>query len=71
MGLNEAINVIMNILKQVMEDKLSPTNIEIVTVTPDKLYHMLDKDELQEVSNRSLQTIHKIVFLYLLMILIF
>jgi len=51
MGLNEAINVILNILKQVMEDKLSPTNIEIVTVTPDKLYHMLDKDELQEVCN--------------------
>jgi len=50
MGLNEAVNVILNILKQVMEDKLSPTNIEIVTVTPDKLYHMLDKDELQEVS---------------------
>lgn len=50
MGLTEAINVILNILKQVMEDKLSPTNIEIVTVTPDKLYHMLDKEELQEVS---------------------
>lgn len=49
MGLNEAINVILNILKQVMEDKLSPTNIEIVTVTPDKLYHMLDKEEIQEV----------------------
>lgn len=51
MGINEAINVILNILKQVMEDKLSPTNIEIVTVTPDKLYHMLDKAELQEVSS--------------------
>ncbi|XP_060843344.1 proteasome subunit alpha type-5 [Rhopalosiphum padi] len=52
MGLNEAINVILNILKQVMEDKLSPTNIEIVTVTPDKLYHMLDKEELQEVFDK-------------------
>lgn len=57
MGLNEAINVIMNILKQVMEDKLSPTNIEIVTVTPDKLYHMLDKAELQEVSCRTLESV--------------
>jgi len=63
MGLNEAINVILNILKQVMEDELSPTNIEIVTVTPDKLYHMLDKAELQEVSSSKMFNIVIITFL--------
>jgi len=47
--LKEACTHALTILKQVMEEKLSDTNVELCTVTPDKLFHMYDKDELQAV----------------------
>mgnify|MGYP002715482070 CR=1 FL=1 len=39
----------LNILKQVMEDKLNSTNVEVATVTPDKGYHMFSKEEVEQV----------------------
>lgn len=49
MALDEACVEALKILKQVMEEKLTSTNIEVATVTPDRLFHMLSKDELEEI----------------------
>lgn len=49
MTLDEACVEALKILKQVMEEKLTSTNIEVATVTPDHLFHMLSKDELEEI----------------------
>lgn len=49
MTLKEALNAALTILKQVMEEKLSSTNVEVMTMTPDKLFHMFSKDEVEEV----------------------
>lgn len=38
---------VLKILKQVMEEKLSSTNVEVATVTKEKGYHMWTKEELQ------------------------
>ncbi|XP_054277705.1 proteasome subunit alpha type-5-like [Macrosteles quadrilineatus] len=48
MTLKEAINSVLTILKQVMEEKLNSTNVEVVTVTPDKLFHMFTKEEVEQ-----------------------
>ncbi|XKL68598.1 hypothetical protein PGB90_004089 [Kerria lacca] len=48
MTLKEAITLILTILKQVMEEKLNSNNVEVVTVTPDKLFHMFSKEELDQ-----------------------
>ncbi|KAH7642885.1 proteasome alpha5 subunit [Dermatophagoides farinae] len=47
MTIDEAIKSVMKILKQVMEEKLSSTNVEVAKVTREHGYHMLTKDELQ------------------------
>ncbi|XP_059475713.1 proteasome subunit alpha type-5 [Neocloeon triangulifer] len=49
MTLKEAITHALTILKQVMEEKLNSTNVELVTVTPDRLFHMFPKEEVEEV----------------------
>lgn len=49
MTLKEAIKAALTILKQVMEEKLNDSNIEVMTMTPDRLFHMFAKSELQEV----------------------
>ncbi|XP_013785621.1 proteasome subunit alpha type-5-like [Limulus polyphemus] len=49
MTLEEASKTALKILKQVMEEKLNSTNIEVAAVTPDKGYHMFTKEELEEV----------------------
>lgn len=38
----------MKILKQVMEEKLSSSNVEVARIDKEKGYHMLTKEELQE-----------------------
>ncbi|CAK9814188.1 Proteasome subunit alpha type-5 [Anthophora quadrimaculata] len=48
MTLKEAIKAALVILKQVMEDKLNDNNIEVMTMTPERLFHMFTKAELQE-----------------------
>ena len=49
MTLKEALKSALTILKQVMEEKLNDTNIEVMTMTPGQLFHMFSKAELQEV----------------------
>lgn len=49
MTLNEALNAALTILKQVMEEKLSSTNVELMTMTPSNLFHMFAKEEVEEV----------------------
>lgn len=47
MKLTEAIKCVLTILKQVMEEKLSATNVELATITPASGYHMFTKDEVE------------------------
>ncbi|ELK30754.1 Proteasome subunit alpha type-5 [Myotis davidii] len=49
MTLKEAIKSSLIILKQVMEEKLNATNIELATVQPGQKFHMFTKEELEEV----------------------
>lgn len=49
MTLKEALKSALTILKQVMEEKLSATNVEVMTMTQENLFHMFDKDEVEEV----------------------
>ncbi|MBN3324878.1 PSA5 protein, partial [Atractosteus spatula] len=49
MTLKDAIKSSLTILKQVMEEKLNATNIELATVEPGKTFHMYTKEELEEV----------------------
>jgi len=47
--LKEACKSALTILKQVMEEKLNATNVEMAIVTPDKLFQMFSKEELEAV----------------------
>ncbi|KAK7101973.1 proteasome subunit alpha type-5-like [Littorina saxatilis] len=47
--LKDACKSALTILKQVMEEKLSATNVEMATVTTDRLFQMLSKDELEAI----------------------
>jgi len=49
MTLVEAKNQALTILKQVMEEKLDPTNVEMATVTRDNHFQMCSKQELEDV----------------------
>ncbi|KAI4880991.1 hypothetical protein NFI96_012558 [Prochilodus magdalenae] len=49
MTLKEAIKSSLTILKQVMEEKLNATNIELATIEPGRTFHMYTKEELEEV----------------------
>lgn len=50
----EAIKIVFTILKQVMEEKLNSTNVEVATITPHPdtkfgQYKMLTKEEVEQV----------------------
>nr|AAS01024.1 proteasome alpha subunit [Ornithodoros moubata] len=47
--LAEATKEALIILKQVMEEKLNSTNVEVATVTKEKGFHMFAKEEVEEV----------------------
>ncbi|XP_048244409.1 proteasome subunit alpha type-5 [Haliotis cracherodii] len=47
--LKEACKSALTILKQVMEEKLNSTNVEMSTVTPQRNFHMFSKEELEDV----------------------
>lgn len=47
--LKDACKAALTILKQVMEEKLSATNVEMATVTPGNLFRMFTKEELEAV----------------------
>lgn len=49
MTLDEACIEALKILKQVMEEKLTSTNIEMATVKPREKFHMLTKDEMENI----------------------
>ncbi|KOB77224.1 Proteasome subunit alpha type [Operophtera brumata] len=49
MTLKEAIKSALTILKQVMEEKLSESNVEVVTMTPGAMFHMFTREQLAEV----------------------
>lgn len=49
MTLNEAIKNALTILKQVMEEKLSENNVEVVTLTPQGLFELFAKEALTNV----------------------
>ncbi|XP_076447552.1 proteasome subunit alpha type-5-like [Babylonia areolata] len=47
--LKDACKSALTILKQVMEEKLNATNVEMATVTPDRLFQMFSKEELEAI----------------------
>jgi len=47
--LKEAKKIALSILKQVMEEKLNATNVEVAFVTPAEGYHLLDENELKQI----------------------
>lgn len=47
--LDEATKLSLKILKQVMEEKLSSTNVEVARVTAERGYHLLNKEEIEAV----------------------
>jgi len=47
MTLKEAIKTSLTILKQVMEEKLNSTNVEVATVTPTSPFSLLSKEEVE------------------------
>lgn len=49
MTLKEACKHALTILKQVMEEKLNSTNVEMAMVTPEKMFKMFTKEELEDV----------------------
>lgn len=49
MTLKEASKCVLGILKQVMEEKLTETNVEVATVTPDLKFHMFTKAEVEDI----------------------
>lgn len=49
MTLKEACKSALTILKQVMEEKLNSSNVEMAKVTPEKKFHMFSKEELEDV----------------------
>jgi 20S proteasome subunit alpha 5 len=49
MTLSEACTLSLKLVKQVMEDKLSSTNVEIATVTKEHGYQILTASQLQTV----------------------
>lgn len=47
--LQEATKLSLEILKQVMEEKLNATNVEVATVTAEGGYHLFSKEEVEAV----------------------
>lgn len=47
MTLAEALKTALTILKQVMEEKLNSTNVEVAVVTPQQDFHMYSKNEVE------------------------
>lgn len=52
MTLEEATTAALTILKQVMEEKLNSSNVEVMSMTPNNLFHMFTKEQVEEVINK-------------------
>lgn len=48
MSLAEATTLAMVTLKQVMEEKLNATNVEVMTIVPGGTFQMMSKEKLDE-----------------------
>lgn len=48
MTIQEAVNLALRTLKQVMEEKLNSTNVEVMVMTPKNLFQMYTKDEAEQ-----------------------
>ncbi|KAL1401990.1 hypothetical protein pipiens_006276 [Culex pipiens pipiens] len=55
MTIKEAINLALSTLKQVMEEKLNSTNVEVMTMTAGELFRMFSKEEVEEYINNMSQ----------------
>lgn len=51
MTIKEAINLALSTLKQVMEEKLNSTNVEVMTMTAGELFRMFTKEQVEEYIN--------------------
>ncbi|XP_014243257.1 proteasome subunit alpha type-5 [Cimex lectularius] len=49
MTLHEAIKLVLLILKQVMEEKLNESNVEIATITKENLFKMFTKEDVAKI----------------------
>ncbi|XP_055379381.1 proteasome subunit alpha type-5 [Condylostylus longicornis] len=49
MSLNDAVDLALTTLKQVMEEKLNSTNVEVMLMTPEKLFRMHTKQEVEDI----------------------
>ena len=49
MTMKEALKTSLTILKQVMEEKLNSTNVEVAVVTPDQPFRMYSKEEVENI----------------------
>ena len=45
--LKEALKSALTILKQVMEEKLNASNVELATITPENNFQMYSKEQLE------------------------
>lgn len=52
MTINEAVNLALRTLKQVMEEKLSSTNVEVMIMKPQTLFQMYTKTQVEEIIER-------------------
>lgn len=50
--LDQSLTIALTILKQVMEEKLNSTNVELASVTPKQHFHMYSKEEVEAVIAR-------------------
>ena len=50
MAFKEAEVLALSVLKQVMEEKVTPTNVDIASVAP--TYHLYKQEEVQDVISR-------------------
>jgi len=49
MTMKEALKSAMTILKQVMEERLDASNVEVASVTQEQGYHFHTKEEVEEI----------------------
>lgn len=49
MTIKEAVNLALRTLKQVMEEKLNSTNVEVMIMTPANLFQMYTKAEVEKI----------------------
>lgn len=49
MTLQEALKIALTVLKQVMEEKVSGSNVEVAAVTPEKGFYRFPQNEVEAI----------------------